>query len=70
MSLRVSVNGARCELPDGTTVAALVEQLSQAPDGRGIAVAVSGEVVPRGEWAITVLSDGSTVEVLAAVQGG
>ena len=41
-----------------------------APDGRGVAVAVDGEVVPRGEWATTEVRDGQQVEVLHAVQGG
>ena len=39
-------------------------------DGRGVAVAVDGEVVPRGEWSATELEDGREVEVLHAVQGG
>ncbi|HEX8959803.1 MAG TPA: MoaD/ThiS family protein, partial [Solirubrobacterales bacterium] len=34
------------------------------------AVALDGEVVPRGEWASTPLADGRRVEVLAAIQGG
>ena len=41
-----------------------------APDGRGVAVALDGEVVPRGEWATTEVRDGQQVEVLRAVQGG
>jgi len=42
-----------------------------APDGgRGVAVAVDGEVVPRGDWPGTALRDGQRVEVLHAVQGG
>ena len=38
--------------------------------GRGVAVALDGEVVPRGEWATTELRDGQQLEVLHAVQGG
>ena len=41
-----------------------------AADGRGVAVALDGEVVPRGEWATTRVRDGQQVEVLRAVQGG
>jgi sulfur carrier protein len=66
----VVVNGERRELPAGTTVATVVELLSSAPDGRGIAVAVAGEVVPRGDWDATELAEGAQVEVVAAVQGG
>jgi sulfur carrier protein len=44
-------------------------EVTGAPN-RGVAVAVDGEVVPRGEWASTTLSEGQKVEVLQAVQGG
>lgn len=70
MSVRVTVNGERRELPDGATVAALVELLAAGSRGRGVAVAVGGEVVPRGSWGATALSDGAAVEVVSAVQGG
>ncbi len=66
----VTVNGQRRELQSGATVAALVAALWEAPGGRGVAVAVSGEVVPRTEWPHTELHEGAAVEVLSAVQGG
>ena len=66
----VTLNGERRELPAEATVETAV-QLSGAPeDGRGVAVAVDGEVVPRGEWGTTEVRDGQQVEVLHAVQGG
>jgi sulfur carrier protein len=37
---------------------------------RGMAVAVDAEVVPRGAWATTPVSDGARVEIVTAVQGG
>jgi sulfur carrier protein len=64
----VIVNGEHRELPDRATVATLVKQLSAPP--RGVAVAIDGEVVPRGEWAATTLPDGAQIEVVAAIQGG
>lgn len=66
----VTINDARRELPDGATVASVVESLGGAPGGRGVAIAVDNEVVPRTAWSATTLSDGAHVEVLAAVQGG
>ena len=45
--MRVIVNGREHELADGATVARLVEQLRESPHGRGVAVAVDAEVVPR-----------------------
>ncbi len=41
----------------------------EAAFGRGTAVAVNGEVVPRSEWH-RPLGDGDAVEVLTATQGG
>jgi sulfur carrier protein len=66
----VTVNGEPCELSAGATVADVVTLLSAAPDGRGVAVAVDGEVVPRGAWNGTELAEGAQVEVVVAVQGG
>jgi len=37
---------------------------------RGSAAAVDGVVVPRGSWEAFLLADGSSVEILTAVQGG
>lgn len=67
----VSLNGERREVAASATVATLVELLSpRGGGGRGVAVAVGGEVVPRGQWATTEVVDGAQVEVVAAIQGG
>lgn len=66
----VTVNGTPQEVPVGATVRSLIETLPGAPEGRGVAVAVEGEVIPRGAWPLTELADGSHVEVVVAVQGG
>jgi sulfur carrier protein len=70
MTVRVTVNGAQRELPAGATVAKLVEAMPGAPEGRGVAVAVEGEVVPRTSWPSTELREGASIEVVVAVQGG
>ena len=68
--MNVMLNGEPRALPDGATVDDAVA-LSGAPDSRrGVAVAVDGEVVPRGAWEATALAEGQRVEVLQAVQGG
>jgi sulfur carrier protein len=67
--MRLSVNGEPRELPAAATVADLVATLAPGAT-RGIAVAVNGSVVPRGEWPATALRAGDAVEVLTAVQGG
>ncbi len=46
----------------------MVAELTDATTG--IAVAVNSEVVPRSQWAVTVLRDGDAVEVITAMQGG
>jgi sulfur carrier protein len=66
----VLINGERRELAAGATVASVVESLPGAPEGRGVAVALDGEVVPRGQWPRTELSEGIRLEVVVAVQGG
>jgi sulfur carrier protein len=66
----VTLNGERHELPPNATVASAVALLSEESGARGVAVAVHGEVVPRGAWASTELADGAELEVVAAIQGG
>jgi sulfur carrier protein len=66
----VVLNGEQCELREGATVIDAVRESGAPPEGRGVAVAVDGEVVPRGRWADTELENGQRVEVLQAVQGG
>ena len=68
--MNVVLNGERAVLDDGATVAAAVASLDLPASGRGVAVAVDAEVVPRGEWAQTELHEGARVEILRAIQGG
>ena len=66
----IRVNGEPSAVRPGETVAAMLAGLGVADPGRGVAVAVNGEVVPRGEWDVHELADGARVEVLTAMQGG
>ena len=68
--MRVVLNGDDFVLDDDATVAAAVASLDLPASGRGVAVAVDAEVVPRGEWAETKLHEGARVEILRAIQGG
>lgn len=67
--MNVIVNGAPSEMPAETTVAGLVKTLGR-DRGRGVAVAVNGEVVARGRWDATTLAEDDRVEVLTAIGGG
>ncbi|HEY5271925.1 MAG TPA: sulfur carrier protein ThiS [Acidimicrobiales bacterium] len=62
------LNGEPCQLADGVTVGAVVDELGLGR--RGVAVAVNEEVVPRSSWDGTSLADEDRVEILSAVQGG
>jgi len=66
--MNIQVNGQTVEVPEGTTVKALLAQLGLA--GRRVAVAVNGEVIPSGEYAEQVLREGDEVEIVHAVGGG
>jgi sulfur carrier protein len=62
----VTVNGQ--PVAASGSVADLVAAMGRS--GRGIAVAVNGEVVPRSQWGQRQLGDDDRVEVLTAAQGG
>jgi sulfur carrier protein len=69
--MRIMVNGSEREVPERLTVADLVRGLPDgAGNGRGVAVAVEAEVVPRSAWDGVELFEGQRVEVLGAIQGG
>jgi sulfur carrier protein len=68
VTVQVKLNGEPRELPDDSTIAQAVAELTTAP--AGVAAAVNGDVVPRGSWDATLLRDGDQVEVVTAVQGG
>jgi sulfur carrier protein len=68
--VKILLNGESHDLRDGATVVDAVAA-SGAPESHdGVAVAVDGEVVPRGRWSDQPLAEGQHVEVLTAVQGG
>lgn len=68
----IVLNGQpREDVAGGLTVTEVVRHVAGVdPGGRGVAVAVDAEVVPRGAWNTTVIAEGARVEVLGAVQGG
>ncbi len=66
--VRVIVNGEPQTFPQGTTLDAVIADVT--PSRTGIAAAVGDAVVPRAEWAGRLLRDGDEIEILTAVQGG
>jgi sulfur carrier protein len=66
--MTIVVNGQHHDLPDDAMLADAIARLTTGM--RGVAVALNGSVVPRGEWDSTALVDADQVEILTAVQGG
>ncbi len=66
--MKVSVNGEAREVPEGITVAALLEAVGAARSG--IAVARNDRVVRRAEYDTHALADGDSIEIIKAVAGG
>lgn len=66
--MTVVVNGRDVEVPDGATVADLLERLGLA--GRPVAVERNREVVTKDRRAGEVLADGDRIEVVTLVGGG
>lgn len=65
--MRVTVNGEQHDVA-ASTVHALLGELDY--EGTHFAIAVNYDVVPRGQWASTSLSDGDAIEILSPRQGG
>ncbi len=66
--MKATVNGEKRELPDGITVAGLLDLLG-APRA-GIAVARNERVVRRADYEEHALEDGDNIEIIKAVAGG
>lgn len=64
----VTVNDAEHEVTHGITLDQLLQRLGRA--NQGIALAVNGEVVRKGQWSDFVVPEGAKLEILSAVQGG
>jgi sulfur carrier protein len=68
--MTIWLNGHPAQIEPGASLAEAIATIVAAREGRGIAAAVDGEVVPRAEWKETPLAEGQRVEVVQAVQGG
>jgi sulfur carrier protein len=64
----VTANGRPVDLPEGATVAVLIERMGLG--GRVVVVERNGEPVDRRSVGDTVLTDGDRCEVVRAVAGG
>ena len=67
-TIDVVINGQPRQVPDGTTVLALISELGLS--GKPVAVERNREVVPRAQHGSTVLASGDHLEVVTFVGGG
>ena len=66
--MRIRVNGRPRDVPDGSTVADLVNLLGLQP--RRIAVERNKRLVRRAVYAEALLADGDVLEIVTLVGGG
>lgn len=66
--MHIKVNGEKKELPDGSTIEAMLDALSIK--AVGIAVEVNREIVPKRLFGASTLKDGDAVEIVRMVGGG
>lgn len=67
-TLNIIVNDDKRAVPQGCSIAALLELLGLKP--RFLAVELNRQVVPRSEHHQTLLSDGDRIEIVTLVGGG
>ncbi len=66
--LEITVNGSLLQLPSGSTIVDLMHHLGLT--GQRVAVERNQEVIPRSNYAQTVLVSGDRLEIIRAVGGG
>ncbi len=66
--MNVVVNGKPMELPEGLTIDGLLAQLHVRREYT--AVAVNREVMPKSDYAETVLQNGDKIEIVRPMGGG
>lgn len=66
--MQIILNGKGRVLGEGTTLAMLVATFAE--DTRAIAIELNREIVPKSEYAQTVLQAGDKLEVVQFVGGG
>ena len=65
----IRVNGEDRDL-NVSTVVDLLRAEDVDPTARFVAVAVNGEVVPRGRWDSATVKDGDDIEIVRPAPGG
>jgi sulfur carrier protein len=66
--IKIRLNGKETEIEGSQIVDGLLDSLNI--NGRQVAVAINGEVLPRSLWSQTEIRAGDRVEIVRAVGGG
>jgi thiamine biosynthesis protein ThiS len=66
--MQIVVNGENREVPDGATIAGLLQALEL--DSSRVAVELDRRIVKQAEWSTTPLQEGSRLEIVQFVGGG
>ncbi len=66
--MQIAVNNQQCEVADGLTVSALIQQ--QDINVQAIAVAVNQKIIHRQSWRECHLNEGDRVDIVTVVAGG
>lgn len=68
--MQIVVNGKPHELPQPMPLRQVLEGLALPSLERGVAVAVNGNLVRRGEWTSHIVQPADELEIVQATQGG
>lgn len=66
--MEVTINGDKKNVPEGLTVAALLQQLT-LPAER-VAIERNRDILPRARWDATAVEAGDSYEIVQLVGGG
>lgn len=66
--MTVTINGERREIPDGLTVAALLDHIGMARDR--VAIERNFEILPHAQWQQTAVQPNDNFEIVHFVGGG
>lgn len=69
--MHITLNGKPQELPgDMAPLTAVLEYFGFDAQGKGIAAAVNGAVVPKAQWTTYMVQSNDQLEIIRAWQGG
>lgn len=66
--MTITINGERREVPDGLSVAALLDHLNMTRDR--VALERNLEILPRSQWSVTQVQTDDSFEIVHFVGGG